>query len=95
MRALTSHLEYEDHKIPLRKAQYKLLQVLLVGAGESADKYSFLAPACGNTDRQVVECRKEEWVEFLIAAINGGVDLDTLPDMNSCDVLDFTDMALS
>lgn len=74
---------------PLNGFYYELLKALLAKAGESADKYSFLAPAlCYNDGRfKVREKRKAEWVRFLVDAYQSGVDPTTLPDLKGCDKL--------
>lgn len=85
-RALTSDREYFDNCLPLHKANYKLLQLALVAAGYSEDRYSVLKPAC-QTDRLVLEERKHEWVKFYINALSLSVDLDTIPDLQACNLL--------
>jgi hypothetical protein len=86
-KALTSDRKYEDFLIPLRKAQYKMLQVALEAIGESADKYSVLAPVCHPSDRQETECRKAEFVEYYLLALANNIDLATIPDISECSLL--------
>lgn len=77
-------------------AYYKLLQLLLVKAGESENKYSFLEPQLCGTDRRfkVQEKRKAGWVRFLVDAYTAGVDPETLPDLKGCDTLIYKNIAL-
>jgi hypothetical protein len=81
---------------PQNGAYYTLLQQLLLAAGESADKYSYLAPRLCGSDRRlkVTEKRKAEWVRFLVAAYTAGVDPATLPDLKGCDTLVYKNLAL-
>jgi hypothetical protein len=82
---------------PQNGAYYKLLQLLLVKAAESADKYIFLAPGLCGSDRRfkVQEKRKAEWVKFLVAAYTAGVDPTTLPDLKGCETLVYANMVLA
>lgn len=86
-KALTSDRKFEDFLVPLRKAYYAMLQVALVSAGYSADKYSVLSPSCGLTDRQETECRKYEFVEYYLMALANKIDLSTIPDVMECDLI--------
>lgn len=83
-KALTSKYTVEDHFYPLNLAWYKVLQLALVDDGYDADRYAILEPLC-NSDLKVLEARKNNWVVFYVAALNAGVDMDTVPDMGSCD----------
>ena len=94
-RAITSDRKYQDHLFPLRKAQYALLVVALVAAGYEATRYSSLEPICFPDDRKETECRKAEWVEYYLQALALSADLDTLPDINVCDLVSADDTALS
>lgn len=92
--AILSH-NASDNWVPLNNSYYVLLQRLLVQAGESADKYAYLKPGCGAELRfKVEECRKHEWVAFLVAAYTAGVDPATLPDLGACENLIWTRIAL-
>lgn len=86
-----------QHYDPLNASYYKVLQLKLVEAGESADKYNFLAPSLCGADRRfkVKEKRKADWVRFLVAAYNAGVDPTTLPDLKGCDTIVYADMVLA
>lgn len=94
-RALTSDRKYEDFKVPLRKAYYKMLQVALVAAGEDADKYSVLAPVCHPSDRQETECRKAEFVEYYLLALANNIDLATIPNVMECELINSDDTAVN
>lgn len=71
---------------PLYQARYNLLRAALTERGLDPDRYSMLAPDCTATWNHVFECRKAEFVEFLLEALALGADPDTLPDPASCDV---------
>lgn len=91
--ALTSDRKYQDHTKPLRKAHYKLLQLILANLGEDIDTYKILEPVdC--TDRLETECRKYEWVEFILLALTSGVSFESLPDIKSCGTLDIEGMEI-
>lgn len=92
--ALTSHRN-SDSYFPLYKARYAILQLLLVAASESATKYAVLAPDCAPDHHRVTEQRKHEWVCFYIEAYNAGIDPTTLPDINSCEELDVSNMVIA
>ena len=91
-RLLTSDREFQDVKYPILKANYKLLQIVLVKAGKSADRYSVLEPECFPTRNPELECRKGEWVEFYLTAYGTNVDVDTLPDIQSCELISSENM---
>lgn len=93
-RVLTTQYESENY-FSLWQAYYALLQLLLVDASESADKYSVLAPDCKPTQYKVQEKRKCMWVKFYVDAYTAGVDPTTLPDITSCDDLDLSSMELA
>lgn len=86
-RALTSERQYEDHEYPLSVAYYKLLVILLAENGYSETRYKILEPVCFPSPNYITEERKNEWVEFYVNALIGKVDLNSLPDINSCDFL--------
>jgi hypothetical protein len=91
-RSLTSDREWQDVKYPILKANYKLLQIVLVNAGKSADRYASLEPECFPTRNPQLECRKGEWVEFYLGAYGTNVDVDTLPDIESCELISSENM---
>lgn len=82
--ALTSNYSYEDHELAFRKANYKILQIALVAAGYSADRYLVLSPAC-QTNLLVLEKRKAEWVQVYLNALFAKINLATFADITVCD----------
>lgn len=85
-KALTSDRKIMDHCRPIALAQYQLLVLSLVAAGYSADRFKVLEPSC-DYSRPELEERKEEWVELYVDALGVGVDLDTFPDVNNCNLI--------
>lgn len=76
MNALQSPYPYAEHTLPLRKRRYELLQALIVQFGLLATRYSNLEPECAGSPNIETECRKAEWVEYLISVYSnstGGV----------------------
>jgi len=84
MNPLNSSRKYTDHCIPLWRANYSILQALLVANGFTADKYSVLEPACGGSYQELEE-RKADWVNLYLTALGSGIELTTVPDINSCE----------
>lgn len=85
MNPLKSNYEYQDHLIPLRKAKYGLLVYLLELNGYSATRFAILEPLC-DQQFQDLECRKAQWVQYYTDVLFADVDLDTVPDINDCDI---------
>lgn len=88
--ALTTNLSWEGSELLLARANYKLLQIALVAAGYSADRYAVLEPEC-RTNLVVVERRKDEWTEFYLNALALNADLTTLPNIQECDLISADD----
>lgn len=93
--ALTSDRAFADSYHPLNKANYKVLQLLLVAAGLSEDRYSVLEPSCVPSEYIKLEKRKACWTQFYINALNAGVDVETLPDIQACSYINADDMTLA
>jgi len=92
--ALTSHLQYADNDLLVHRANYKILQLALVQAGYEENRFAVLEPAC-QTNLVVMEDRKAEWVEVYLNALGTGVNLDTFPDINDCELGSFNDAVLA
>lgn len=92
--ALTSHLQYESHDLLVRRANYKILQLALVQAGYEENRFAVLEPAC-QTNLVVLEKRKAHWVQVYLNALAAGVNLETFPDINDCELSGFDDAAMS
>ena len=84
-RAITSDFKWADFKQPLLKLNYQLLQLALVENGYSADRYSSLAPYCSVGLNAETECRKGSIVQYYINALALGIDLETIPNIQTCD----------
>ena len=84
---LKSIHEYQDHYYPLWKTQYDILVFLLTKNGYDANRFAVLNPgSCGPDIRTEEAERKEEWVEVYIAALNAGINLDSITDVSTCDI---------
>jgi hypothetical protein len=94
-RAITSDRKTQDHLFPLRKANYALLAVALVAAGYEATRYASLEPSCFPDQLTETEYRKASWVQFYINALALSADLETLPDINVCELVSADDTALA
>lgn len=86
-KALSSHKD-SDFYFPMRKADYNLLKKKLVEAGKSEGHFNVLEPECAPGQLKVLEERKAKWVLYYIRALSAGADIDTLPDIRSCEDLD-------
>ncbi len=93
-KALTSDRKIMDHCRPIALAQYHLLTLALVAAGYEADRFAGLSPSCDYSLPELQE-RKEEWVELYLNALGAGVNLDTFPDINNCDLATAADATIT
>lgn len=90
-RAISSDFKWADYKEPLHKLNYQLLQQGLIDAGYSADRYASLEPYCSTGLRAETECRKAGIVQYYINALALDVDLDTIPNIQTCDIFNVID----
>lgn len=83
-RPITSEYKWRDHENPLQVARYRALVVAATAAGYEEDRFAALAPVCRPTLLET-ESRKADWVQFYIEMLALGIDLDTVPDVLTCD----------
>jgi hypothetical protein len=90
---ITTHLPY-DAEFALWTAHYELLKVSLVYNGFPEDKYACLEPLCQSNfiGGLETERRKHKWVKFYQDALGMNADMDTMPNVCSCDPLVYTEM---
>lgn len=82
-RSLTSDRQWEDHHLPLNRANYNLLERALILKGYPSNKYSILEPLC-QTEMLVTEKRKAHWVHFYLQALSLNINLSTVFDISNC-----------
>ena len=83
--ALTTHLQYEQNDLLVRRANYAILKLSLGENGYDENRFAVLEPAC-QTNLLVVEKRKAQWVQVYLNALAAKVDLETFPDINDCEM---------
>lgn len=86
-RPLTSINEWSDHKLPILRINYAMLKVALVENGYDENRFSVLEPVCNAQNRLETECRKGDWVQVYINALALGIELESIPDINSCEYI--------
>lgn len=86
-RPLTSINRWSDHELPILRINYAMLQAALVENGYESNRYGILAPVCNAQDYLETECRKGAWVQVYINALALGIDLESIPDINSCEYI--------
>lgn len=84
MNPIKTQYPSRDHYEPLRKLNYALLEKLLVRAGASPDKLSFLEPSCSTGQECETEKRKAQWVEYYINVLSVSTDHELLPNIKEC-----------
>lgn len=94
-RSLTSDRAHQDMWYPLSKANYAVLQIMLAATTLGVDRYPSLEPLCFPNASPELEKRKSKWVQFYINALNAGMDVDTLPDVEECEIVGIDDIAVS